>query len=182
MKSITQLFVFTFFLSSFSAALFLFSCSSSNDGRDTRPEMCNEHSEWRDHDGADSCSYYSSGSSCSKILGKLKIMSRMHKGFAEKDVFGGGVSSRWLEIEEKKITYFDPQGNIADEGKCSCKKGVLKVDWKKGDNLPTEATIYFRNQDTVELRYYDYPFDIMSFAYDTTKPKTNPTKIFGTME
>jgi hypothetical protein len=169
------------FFGSLTALLLLFSCSSSGDG-DGQLGICDEHSEWRDHNGEDKCSYYSSKTSCSKILGKLRIMSRMHKGFAEKDVFGGGMSSRWLEIEKNRITYFDPQGNISDEGTCSCENGVLNVKWKKGDNVPEKATIYFRDQDTVELRYYDYPFDIMKFAYDTTRPKTNPTKIFGTIE
>ncbi|MCT4562120.1 MAG: hypothetical protein N4A41_12175 [Crocinitomicaceae bacterium] len=144
--------------------------------------LCAEHSEWRDNDGADSCSYFSKKVACENIIGKLNIRSRLHKGALENGVFEGGMSSRWLEIEENSIVYYAPDGKIADKGSCNCSDGVLKVNWEKGDNLPAKAEIYFNSESFVELRYYDYPFSFDTFTYDTLKPKNNPTKIIGTIE
>lgn len=162
-----------------SLALFvLVGCANELRKRD----LCEEHSEWRDNNGADSCSYYSNEESCNKILGKFEIKSRVHKGAYEKDVFNGGQSSRWLIIKEKSIEYYDPSGEIADKGTCNCEKGKLNIKWEKGDNLPERATIYFNSPDFVELRYYDYPFSMGDIQYDKSKRKNNPTKIIGTIK
>ncbi|MDX1279521.1 hypothetical protein, partial [Oceanihabitans sediminis] len=39
---------------------------------------------WRDNNEKDSISFYSSNESCEKIIGKLKIKSRLHKNLMEK--------------------------------------------------------------------------------------------------
>ena len=140
-----------------------------------------EHSEWRDNDGADSCSYYSEDELCNKIIGKLEIKSRLHKSALENGVFEGGMSSRWLEIGTDSIIYYTPSGEIADRGDCSCSNGTLIIDWEKGDNLPENAKIYFKSPDFVELRYYDFPFSFKTMQYDSLKEKSNPTKIIGTI-
>lgn len=165
-------------------ALFLLivicSCKSSGDNTfENNRQLCDKTSEWRDHDGPDSCSYYDNIQVCKKLNGRLNIISRLHKGALEKGVFEGGMSSRWLEIKKESIVYFKPSGEIADKGTCSCENGVLKIDWESGANLPEKATVYFRSADTVELRYYDYPFSFNNLKYDSLKPKTNPTKILG---
>lgn len=144
--------------------------------------ICNETSEWRDHNGADSCSYYSPKETCPNIIGKLNIITRLHKNILEEGVFEGGMSSRWLEIEKNSITYYTPSGKMADRGTCQCKNGQMKIKWEIGDNLPKEATVYFSSPDTVELRYYDFPFDFNNFSYDKSEKPTNPTKILGTIE
>lgn len=144
--------------------------------------ICSEHSEWRDNNGADSCSYFSTSETCKHIIGKLNIQSRLHKGAFENAVFTGGMSSRWLEIAEDSIIYYAPDGKIADRGSCTCSDGILKIDWDKGDHLPEVADVHFNSENFVELRYYDYPFSFSTFQYDTLKPKNNPTKIIGTIE
>jgi hypothetical protein len=136
---------------------------------------------WRDHNVKDSASFYASKEACNKIIGTLKITSRLHKNLLEKDVFGGGMSSRWLEIRKDSIFYYTPTGEIADQGKCSCKNGILKVDWKKRYKDQMKYNIYFNSSDFVELRYYDYPYSFDTFEYDTSKEPTNPTKIIGTL-
>ncbi|PHR24532.1 MAG: hypothetical protein COA38_16385 [Fluviicola sp.] len=160
------------------SAITLLGCKSNSKIR----TLCVEDSEWRDNDGPDSCSYFSKDEMCEMVIGKLNIRSRLHKGVLENGVFEGGMSSRWLEIEENTISYYTPNGEIADKGNCSCSEGILKIEWEKGDNLPEEANIYFNSEDFVELRYYDYPFSFSTFKYDTLKPKNNPTKIIGTIE
>ncbi|WP_300661833.1 hypothetical protein [Fluviicola sp.] len=166
-------FVYTIFL-----ALSICSCQDSGDYSD---QLCEESSEWRDHNGPDFCSYYSQMSTCDKVKGRINIISRLHKGALEKGVFGGGLSSRWFEIKKGSIVYFEPSGEIADKGTCSCENGVLKIDWELGDNVPEECAVYFNSPDTVEFRYYDYPFRFNSLQYDSLKPKTNPTKILGVL-
>lgn len=79
----------------------------------TGKKLCNESSEWRDQNGPDNCSYYSDTESCSKIKGKLNMISRLHKGALEEGLFEGGISSRWFEIKDKSIVYFKPSGEIA---------------------------------------------------------------------
>lgn len=113
---------------------------------------CSESSEWKDHNGPENCSYYSDTESCSKILGKLNMISRLHKSTLEEGVFEGGVSSRWFEIKDQSIVYFKPSGEIADRGKCNCKDGILKINWESGANLPEESRIYFRSADSVESK------------------------------
>lgn len=137
-------------------------------------------SEWRDDENTDHPSHYSPQESCKKIIGRINIISRLHKNAS--GIFEGGMSSRWLEIQEDSAIYFKPSGEVADKGKCDCQNGVLQIDWKLGDNLPEECTIYFRSSDSVELRYYDYPFIFNNLNYDKTKPATNPTKILGTIQ
>lgn len=144
--------------------------------------ICDEHSEWRDNNGPDSCSYYTKDESCKKLIGKLQIKSRLHKGALENGVFEGGMSSRWLEITKNSIIYYTPNGEISDKGDCVCSEGILKIEWEKGDNLPDEATIYFNSQDFVELRYYDFPFSFSTLQYDTLSEPNNPTKIVGTIK
>lgn len=181
MKTIKLTYLISFFL-------VIASCNGAGWGNqpDQKEEVssagkkhCDESSEWRDHNGPDNCSYYSDKESCSRILGKLNMISRLHKGTLEKGVFEGGLSSRWFEIKDKSIVYFKASGEIADKGQCDCKDGILKINWESGANLPEESRIYFRSADSVELRYYDYPFDFMALRYDSLKPKTNPTKILG---
>lgn len=75
-----------------------------------KKRVCVEHSEWKDHNGKDFCAFYSEEKACDKFMGKLAIITRLHKGALEKDVFEGGMSSRWLEIKDKSITYFKPSG------------------------------------------------------------------------
>ena len=159
-------------------AITFIGCKSSSKVR----TLCTDHSEWRDNDGPDSCSYFSEAETCKNIIGKLNVRSRLHKGALENGVFEGGMSSRWLQIEENSITYYAPDGKVADKGSCSCSDGVLKIGWEKGDNLPEEADIYFNSENFVELRYYDYPFSFNSLKYDTLQPKNNPTKIIGIIE
>jgi hypothetical protein len=160
------------------AVLTLVGCDSNN----SNSEICNNESEWRDKNGPDSCSYYSENELCVRIIGKLKIKSRLHKSSLENGVFQGGMSSRWLEISKDSIKYFTPSGDLADKGKYTCTNGTLRIDWKKGDNLPEEAKIHFNSSDFVELRYYDFPFSFNSFQYDSLKGKINPTKIIGTIK
>lgn len=158
--------------------LILEGCNSATKNR----EICDKHSVWRDNNGPDSCSFYAKDIVCEKIIGKLEIKSRLHKGTLEKGIFEGGMSSRWLEISKKSIMYFAPNGEIADKGDCSCSEGILKIDWEKGDNLPEEVTIYFNSSDFVELRYYDYPFSFNTLQYDSLRKPNNPTKIIGTIK
>lgn len=145
-------------------------------------ELCTEHSEWRDKNGPDSCSYYSESETCDQLYGKLEISSRLHKNAFEKDVFSGGMSSRWLVINEETIEYYSPSGDIADKGTCTCKNGKLKISWEKGENLPEEAIVYFNSPDNVELRYYDFPYSMNNFQYDKASDKINPTKIVGILK
>jgi hypothetical protein len=155
--------------------LLVFSCKSN----DTNNKKCQHKSEWRDNNGLDSCSFYSSKETCTKIIGKLNIKSRLHKN--KEGVFEGGISSRWLVITKDSIIYFSPTGEVADRGKCKCEDGKLTVNWAIGDNLPEKAIIHFNNPKYVELRYYDYPFSFNRLEYDSTKTKSNPTKIIGEM-
>jgi hypothetical protein len=170
--------------------LFTYSCTSSCDGDNTdsskqqvdnRRTVCSEKSIWRDKNGIDSCSFYTKEETCEKIIGKLSIISRLHKGLLEKDIFEGGMSSRWFEIEKDSIKYFKPSGEIADRGTCNCNNGILAIDWETGDGLPKECEIYFNSNQSVELRYYDYPYNFNTFEFDTTKAPKNPTKILGNM-
>jgi len=162
------------FLFAFLSLLFAM-CRNQSPNR----RICQEKSEWRDKNGVDSCSIYFENELCQKIIGKLIINSRLHKGAFEKDVFEGGVSSRWLEISKDSIKYYTPSGDLADAGKCSCDRGILKISWENGANLPKEATIYFNSPNFVELRYYDYPFSFNTMLYDSLQKKNNPTKIVG---
>ncbi|WCO00249.1 hypothetical protein [Psychroserpens ponticola] len=160
--------------------LFLFAaCKNEKEANDGKNES---FSEWRDNNEIDSISFYNSNDSCNKIIGKLNVKSRLHKNLMEKGIFGGGMSSRWLEIKKDSITYFAPNGEIADRGKCNCENGVLKVNWEVRYSRQIEYKIHFNSKDFVELRYYDYPFSFDTFEYDTTKDPTNPTKVIGTME
>lgn len=161
------------------ALILLVGCAGQNT---VKRDLCETSSEWRDHNGSDSCSYYAKEESCDKIIGRLHIQSRLHKNTLTDGVFEGGMSSRWLEIGENSITYFKPSGEVADKGKCQCKNGKLKTNWEFGDNLPEECDIYFNDANSVELRYHDYPYDFNTFSYDTTKPQSNPTKIIGIIE
>ena len=157
----------------------------SKKGKNASPfenKPCEASSTWRDHNGPDNCSYYSPEESCDKILGKMTVVSRLHKGLLEKDVFEGGVSSRWFVVKKNSITYYKPSGEIADEGSCNCNNGLLKINWQNGKNVPEAALIHFNSPDTVELRYYDFPLKPNSFQPDTTKSKNNPTKILGVMK
>ena len=173
----------TIAISSLLGMLAITGCGSEKLPEEKLPKgICAESSEWKDHNGPDRCSYYTKTESCAKLIGKLKILSRLHKNMLEEGVFEGGMSSRWMEIEKGSASYYKPNGELADEGTCSCKDGVLKIDWKKGDHVPEESTIYFRSADTVELRYYDHPFNFASLQYDKSKPATNPTKILGIIE
>ncbi|MNK05529.1 hypothetical protein D3C87_234120 [compost metagenome] len=156
---------------------FMQSCTEN-----TKRTVCTEQSIWRDNDGADSCSYYSTNESCEKVLGKLMIRSRLHKDLLENKIFEGGLSSRWLEIGKDSIHYFTPDGELVDKGSCHCANGIMKIDWKIGENLPEECEIYFNSADFVELRYYDHPFNFNVFEYETEKKADNPTKIIGTIE
>jgi hypothetical protein len=158
------------------SVVFLIGCKGNNQN------VCVEHSEWRDNNGPDSCSYYSENETCKKLIGKLEIKSRLHKNSLDNGIFEGGMSSRWLEIKKDSITYYTPNGEIDDRGKCNCSNGKLKIDWEKGDNLPEEATVHFNSKDFVELRYYDFPFYFNTLKYDTLKTKSNPTKIIGTIK
>jgi hypothetical protein len=151
--------------------LVISSCSSS--------KICNKHSEWRDNNGPDKCSFYSESESCEKIIGRLMIRSRLHKNLFEPGIFEGGMSSRWFDIKTDSIFYYAPKGNISDKGRCYCSNGILKVEWEIGQGLPKEATIYFNDAQSAEFRYYDYPYSFDTFQYDTTKSATNPTKIMG---
>lgn len=170
------------FISAIILIIAICSCNNLDDpAHEHEKQLCEESSEWRDHNGPDFCSYYDKTESCNNLNGRINILSRLHKGTLEKGVFEGGMSSRWFEIEKRSIVYFKPSGEIADKGKCTCKNGVLKIDWELGDNVPEECTVYFRSADTVELRYYDYSFDFNRLQYDTLKPKTNPTKILGVL-
>ena len=148
----------------------------------TNSKVCNYNSEWRDKNGVDSCNYYPESELCSRIVGKLVIKSRLHKNSLENGVFEGGISSRWLKIDKDSIKYYKPSGEIADRGSCNCSDGELKIVWEKGLNLPVNAQVYFNSSDLVELRYYDYPFSFNTLDYDSSKGKTNPTKITGLME
>lgn len=148
-------------------------------GKPIKRNICNKHSEWRDNNGIDSCSYFSDGESCDKILGKLEIKSRLHKGALEKDIFEGGMSHRWFEITKDSISYYKSIDEITDKGSCNCSNGKLKINWENGNNVPKEAIIYFNSPDFVELRYYDYPFSMNTFQYDSTLEQNNPTKIIG---
>jgi len=131
--------------------------------KNSNTNLCNVESEWRDHNGIDSCSFYSAAESCDKALGKLKIISRLHKNSLEEGVFEGGMSSRWLEISRDSIFYFAPIGDVADRGSCTCKDGMFHFEWEHGVHLPTEAEIHFNDSTFIELRYYDYPFNFHSF-------------------
>jgi len=159
--------------------LFFVTCANSKKTKNANSKIA---SEWRDNNAIDSASFYSTSESCSKIIGKLKIKSRLHKNLLKKGVFEGGMSSRWFEIRKDSIFYFAPNGEIADRGKCNCKNGVLKVDWHTRFNRPMEYKIHFNSSDFVELRYYDFPFSFDTFEYDTTQKPTNPTKLIGVME
>lgn len=144
-------------------------------------KRCEDSSEWRDHNGPDNCSYYSSEESCDKIRGKMAIITQLHKGFLEKDVFEGTISNRWFDIKGNSVIYYEPSGEIIDNGNCNCMDGILKIKWKNGKNVPAKAQIHFNSSDTVELRYYDFPMNFRKHSMDTTKSKTNPTKILGVM-
>lgn len=113
------------------------------------------------------------------MVGKLSIESRLHKNALEDVVFAGGISRRWLEIKQDSIIYYNPKGEIEDQGSCECIDGKIKITWEVGNNLPKEALVYFNSADRVELRYYDYPFSFNTFQYDSIKEKNNPTKIIG---
>lgn len=145
-------------------------------------EICDTTSIWRDHNGVDSCSFYSEDQRCKQIIGRFNVITRLHKGALEKDIFGGGQSSRWYEIEESRIRYYKPNGDVADEGNCNCKDGILSVKWESSNQKTVQYQIYFNTPDQLELRYFDYPFDFNTFQYDSTKRANNPTKILGVME
>jgi hypothetical protein len=155
------------------------SCVNSKKTSDSINENA---SEWRDNNEVDSVSFYAANASCDKIIGKLKMKSRLHKNLMETGVFGGGMSSRWFEIKKDSIVYFAPDGEIADRGSCQCQNGILKVNWDVRYDEQMEYIIHFNSKDFVELRYYYYPFSFDTFTYDMTKPPTNPTKIIGTIE
>lgn len=163
----------------FFGAFLLITCANSKKLSNNNTKQL---SEWRDNNKADSVSFYTSIESCNKIIGKLKIKSRLHKNLIEKGVFEGGMSSRWLEIKKDSIIYFTPNGEIADRGRCDCKDGILNVNWEVRYNRPMEYKIHFNSKDFVELRYYDYPFSFDTFTYDTSKDPINPTKIIGIIE
>ncbi|QHI36623.1 hypothetical protein IMCC3317_19860 [Kordia antarctica] len=139
-------------------------------------------SEWRDNNGVDTKSFYTSSELCEKIIGKFKIRSRLHKNALEKDVFNGGMSSRWLEIGKDSIIYYTPYGEVADSGLCNCKDDVLTINWNVRYDRQIEYKIHFNSADTLELRYYDYPYSLDTFSYDKTKEPTNPTKLIGIMK
>lgn len=139
-------------------------------------------SEWRNNNEIDSKPFYSLNESCHQIIGKLKIKSRLHKNLMEKNIFGGGVSSRWLEITKNSITYFTPNGAIADQGICHCENGILTVNWEIRYKRQMEYKIHFNTINAVELRYYDYPYSFDTFSYDMSKEPINPTKIIGSIE
>ncbi|WP_152973360.1 hypothetical protein [Lacinutrix mariniflava] len=141
-----------------------------------------QFSEWRDNNGIDSASFYPSNEACNKIIGKLKIKSRLHKNLMDEGVFGGGMSSRWYTINEDSIKYYNPNGVVADHGECNCENGILKIDWKVRFNRRIEYIIHFNSENFVELRYYDYPFSFDTFTSDTLKKPNNPTKVIGVME
>lgn len=153
----------------------LISCANSNKLKlDTV-----QSSEWRDNNGVDNKSFYPSPESCEKIIGKFKIITKLHKNSMEKDIFNGGMSSRWFEIRRDSIKYYTPHGEVADSADCSCKDGILAINWKVRYNRKIEYIIHFNSADTLELRYYDYPYSLDTFSYDKTKEPTNPTKIVG---
>jgi len=156
----------------------LYSCEEK---KNEKRGICTEKSIWRDKNGADSCSYFSKEESCKHLTGKLSILSRLHKHFIDKNVFEGGMSSRWFQISDDSISYFTPAGEIADRGACQCKNGVLTIDWEIGEGLPKKAEVYFNSPDFVELRYFDYPFSMNTFRFDTLKTPDNPTKMVGTI-
>lgn len=140
--------------------------------------VCNDSSIWRDNNGIDSCSYYKSSAACKKIIGKLQVISKLHKGALTPGVFEGGMSSNWYEIKKDSMIYYKSSGEIDDRGSCNCHDGKLTVEWKK--NYKTiEYEIHFNSKNQVELRYLDYPFNFQTLSYDFKKPKVNPTKILG---
>ncbi|EDP97747.1 hypothetical protein U8527_05335 [Kordia algicida OT-1] len=139
-------------------------------------------SEWRDHNAAEGKPFYNSKEACKKVLGTLDVISRLHKNSLEENVFNGGMSSRKYVIIKDTITYYTPYGEIANIGSCSCKDRTLTVDWKEQYKRTIKYQIYFNSADTVELRYYDYPYSMDTFTYDKTKAPNNPTKILGVMQ
>lgn len=128
-----------------------FSCGESNE---CKKDICENHSIWRDHDGADSCSYYSPEKTCEVLQGKLVIQSKLTKGRYTPGVFEGGISSRWFQINKDSIFYFKPNGTVADSGKLTWENGTLLLHWKNGKALPNKAEVYFKNKDQFELRYF----------------------------
>lgn len=145
-------------------------------------EICETNSIWRNHNVPDSCSFYSEDQRCKVIQGHMRIIANLYRGALEEEVFEGTLSSRWFEIEESQIRYYKPNGDLADEGECSCKNGTLTIRWKERYHRPMQYLIYFNSKDTVELRYLDYPFSLKTFQYDSTKRANNQTKILGIME
>ncbi len=136
-------------------------------------------SEWRDNNSVDNKPFYNSKESCQMIIGKINIISRLHKNFIEKGVFGGGMSSRWLEVDQDSIKFYASDGEVADRGSYRCENGILKVDWEIRHNKIIEYKIHFNSKDTIELRYYDYPYNFDDFSYDKTKKPNNPIKVLG---
>ena len=158
----------------------LYACDSDNN-KSISNKVCEESSIWRDNNSSDKCSFYDDGAACDKIIGKLEVISRLHKGALDPGVFEGGMSSRWYQITKSKITYYTPSGDMADQGSCNCSDGLLTVDWKNRFNRKMEYKIYFNSKDQVELRYFDYPFDFNILQYDSASAPNNPTKILGTI-
>jgi len=145
-------------------------------------EICDTNSIWRNHNDLDSCSFYSEDQRCEVLQGHMRIIANLYKGALEKEVFEGTLSSRWFEIDESTIRYYKPNGELADEGECHCKNGTLTVKWKERFHRPIQYLIHFNSRDTVELRYFDYPYDLNTFQYDSTKRANNPTKILGVLK
>jgi len=141
---------------------------------------------WRDPGVKDGPSFYPKEVSCDKILRELQYQAILHKGFSEENIFNGMIVQNSMLIEKDSAYYINVYGEVLDRGACSCRSGILTVDWQLVLRRSIAYEIHFNDSTQAELRYFDYKKDLdYYFSGDTSLLSgmpDNPTKIVGTME
>ncbi len=146
-------------------------------------ETVGEPSIWRDNNGKDPASYFGSQETCEQILGEYNSTMILHKGFENSpNTFAGTPYKRKYIFRGDSV--FNIQintGKLMDKGRFSCLEGKMKVNWEKDRDI--EYEVYFRDKNTVELRYFDYLKNLNFYLFgDSTSivgtPNT-PSKIIA---
>ncbi|GAB4248143.1 MAG: hypothetical protein Kow0027_10410 [Saprospiraceae bacterium] len=72
---------------------------------------------------------------------------------------------------------------MKDKGPCRCTEGFLSVDWKLLFGRKIDYEIFFKDESSVELRYFDYKKDLAYYLSGDSSvlhgKRDNPAKIVG---